>query len=63
MYAKGRLSKNGGTNIRPGPVDIIPGVILSTKPGSTWGPAQLAVIPGANPLNLIHLLTHYPRQD
>ena len=47
MPKKRRVGKNEGTKIRPGPVDIIPRGIF--KPGSTWGLAQLVVIPWANP--------------
>ena len=47
MPKKRRVGKNEGTKIRPSLVDIIPGVIF--KSGSTWGLAQLVVIPWANP--------------
>ena len=46
---KRRVSKDEGAKIRPGPVDIKPGVTLSTLAWEHMGPAQLVVIPGANP--------------
>ena len=51
MYGKvkGELVENEGAKIRPGPVDIIPRVILSTLAWEHMGLAQLVVIPGANP--------------
>ena len=51
MSAKEKeLVKRGGTKIRPGPVDIIPGVILSTSAQEDMGPGPF--------LGLIHQLTH-----
>ena len=48
-----KSSKKGGTKIRPSPVDIIPGVILSTSAQEDMGPGPF--------LGLIHQLTHNTR--